>query len=526
MGNLNYKKENLKASYDAIIVGSGLGSLVTAYFLAKKGKSVCVLEKHYVGGGFTHTFSRKGYEWDVGIHYIGEVNKEYSILRKLFDLVTDKKLKWAAMHDIYDRGVFGEESYDFPTGIQAFKEEFFKKFPEEKEAIEKYIQAVMTCTKASRKYFASKVMPSFLSFVIKNDLKTFHSFSDQKTIDVLRQFTSNEKLIGALTTQYGDYGLPPSESSFAMHAMVAKHYFGGAAYPVGGAAQIFNTIQPVLEKMGVDLFLRAEVDQLSFDGSKLSGVILKNGDPVSSPIVISGTGVHHSFRKLVPESHSKSSKLKKSISHLEASYSHICLYVGLKKTARELGLRQTNLWVYPSYDHDQNIKNYKENPDADFPMVYISFPSTKDPDFEKNHPGRATIEVITLAPYGAFEKWKDTQWMKRGDDYKDFKEKLSQRLLEALYNQIPSLRGQVDYYELSTPLSTEHFAGYAQGEIYGVEHTPERFRNEALKPKTLIPHFYLTGQDIVTCGIGGALFSGVLTASAVLKKNLMKEITG
>tara|TARA_R110002167_G_scaffold298459_1_gene502762 strand:- start:1351 stop:1485 length:135 start_codon:yes stop_codon:yes gene_type:complete len=41
-----------------------------------------VLEQHYTAGGFTHVFKRKGYEWDVGIHYIGEVQRENSIFKK------------------------------------------------------------------------------------------------------------------------------------------------------------------------------------------------------------------------------------------------------------------------------------------------------------------------------------------------------------------------------------------------------------------------------------------------------------
>ena len=79
----SYKKPlQLEEQYDAIIIGTGMGSLTTAAFLAKEGKKVLLLERHYTAGGFTHIFKRKGYEWDVGIHYIGEVQKENSALRK------------------------------------------------------------------------------------------------------------------------------------------------------------------------------------------------------------------------------------------------------------------------------------------------------------------------------------------------------------------------------------------------------------------------------------------------------------
>ena len=139
---------------------------------------------------------------------------------------------------------------------------------------------------------------------------------------------------------------------------------------------------------------------------------------------------------------------------------------------------------------------------ADFPLVFISFPSAKDPDWENRYPGTATVEVLTLAPYEWFRQWEDTKWKRRGEEYEAFKEQLSQRLLAVLYRYEPQLRGKVAHYELSTPLSTRKFANYRHGEIYGVAHTPDRFAQKFLRPHTPVANLYLTGQDIVTAGIG------------------------
>jgi phytoene dehydrogenase-like protein len=77
---------------------------------------------------------------------------------------------------------------------------------------------------------------------------------------------------------------------------------------------------------------------------------------------------------------------------------------------------------------------------------------------------------------------------------------------------MPQLEGKVDFYELSTSLSTDYFCRYKNGEIYGLEHTPQRFEQDWLKPKTDIPGLYLTGQDVLTCGVVGAMVGGLLTA--------------
>lgn len=87
--------------------------------------------------------------------------------------------------------------------------------------------------------------------------------------------------------------------------------------------------------------------------------------------------------------------------------------------------------------------------------------------------------------------------------------------MQVLYDKLPQLRGQVDYVEFSTPLSTAYFNAYSRGELYGLDHTPERFNQDWLKPKTEIQGLWLTGQDVLSCGVVGAMMSGVLTAVAV-----------
>ena len=67
-------------------------------------------------------------------------------------------------------------------------------------------------------------------------------------------------------------------------------------------------------------------------------------------------------------------------------------------------------------------------------------------------------------------------------------------------------------------------ANYKKGELYGIDHTPDRFHQRWLKPKSEIKNLYLTGQDVLTVGVTSALFSGLLTASTILKKNLMSEL--
>ena len=74
---------------------------------------------------------------------------------------------------------------------------------------------------------------------------------------------------------------------------------------------------------------------------------------------------------------------------------------------------------------------------------------------------------------------------------------------------------EVDYYELSTPLSTARFYAYQRGELYGLDHTPERLQQDWLTPRTRIPGLWLTGQDVLTCGVPGAMMAGPVTVTAM-----------
>ena len=126
----SYKQKlELEEHYDAIIIGSGMGSLTTAALLSKEGKKVMVLERHYTAGGFTHVFKRRGYEWDVGIHYIGEVQNPNTAIRKMFDYVSNNQLEWADMGEVYDKIIIGDKTYDFVKGVENFKAQMIEYFP-------------------------------------------------------------------------------------------------------------------------------------------------------------------------------------------------------------------------------------------------------------------------------------------------------------------------------------------------------------------------------------------------------------
>lgn len=512
-----YVSSEIDSHYDAIVIGSGLGGLTCAALMAKAGKKVLVLERHYTAGGFTHSFKRRGYEWDVGLHYIGEVHNPNSPLRRVFDVITDGNLQWAKMDPVYDKIIIKDQQYNFVAGAAQFREELLKSFPNARQQIDDYLKHIRAATRSLQAHFGQRYLPQRLQGLAGSALgRIGGNYFSRTTKQVMAEFIQDPKLASVLCGQWGDYGLPPGQSSFGMHAVVAQHYLGGGNFPVGGASQIAHHILPVIERTGGRVVVNAEVEQILLQGGRAIGVRMSNGDEILCDNVISAAGLHNTYGKLLPEDAGSRIKLDDKLAKLKPSISHLGLYLGINGSSQELGLDQANMWVYRGYDHDKELARFLRNSNTGFPLNYISFPSAKDPAWNSHYPGKSTVDVISLAPYEWFKQWENKPWHQRGADYDQFKQMLAEKLLEVVYKHVPQVRGKVDYFELSTPLSTAHFNNYAKGQVYGMEHTPERFAQGWIKPSTPIKGLYLTGQDILFCGVASAMMSGVMTATSVL----------
>jgi all-trans-retinol 13,14-reductase len=522
-----YKQAKLTEAWDAIVIGSGIGGLAAAALLgAHAGKRVLVLERHYEAGGFTHTFHRPGYEWDVGLHYIGQMQDEHSMPRRAFDHITEGRVHWQPMPEVYDRFIIDGRTFEYAAGLERFRDGLCQSFPGEVHAIDRYIAAVQACNRASGLYHAEKAVPAPVARLAGGLMRMpYMRWARQTTREVLESLTSNRELMGVLTGQWGDYGLPPGKSSFAIHATVAEHYFGGASYPVGGASAIAEAIVPRIERFGGAVVTSAEVAGVLLDGVKAVGVRMSDGREFRSAAVLSDAGAANTFERLLPGDLRPLDALRGKLRKLKPSTAHVGLYVGLSQSDAALGLQGTNLWVYPSFDHDANVERFERDIDAPLPGVYLSFPSAKDPDFQRRYPGKSTVEALTMLPYAAFERWGETGWRRRREDYEVLKKRLADRLLGELKRAAPSVAGSIAYTELSTPLTTRHFMNYGHGEIYGIATTPERFLTRELGARTPIRGLYLTGQDAAGLGIVGALVGGILGASAATGRNFFSVVS-
>lgn len=523
-----YKRAALDECWDVIVIGSGMGGLTAAALLSlHASKRVLVLERHYTAGGFTHSFRRPGFDWDVGLHYIGNVLDPSNKVRAAFDHLTQGALQWQPMPEVYDEIRIGGERFSFVAGRERFREEMKRSFPASASEIDAYLRAITAADDSSYLFFTEKGIPHIASRLAGDLLRrSFLRWASRTTADVLSDITSDPLLTAVLTAQWGDYGLPPGRSSFGVHAITAMHFLDGGAFPVGGGAQIATTIAPAIERNGGAIVVNAEVSEIVLDRSgRARGVRLADGRELRSNCIISNAGARNTFSRLVSPDAKSARLFASELESIPPSTAYLNLYVGLDDSASNLGLSGGNIWVHPTASHDRNCERFEQDPDAPFPMLFISFPSAKDPQFHERNGAHATIDVLTFVPYEWFAKWEGTRWGHRSDGYDRLKQQFANRLVGELERHVPAVRGHIVHAELGTPLSTRHFSNYATGEAYGLGAVPQRFLLRGLRAQTPVPNLYLTGHDVVMVGVVGAMFGGVLAASSVLKRNLVPKVT-
>ena len=524
-----YTKSKVPSNIDVIVVGSGIGGLTTAGLLSKFGKKVLVLEQHYIAGGTTHSFEDKGVEHETGLHYIGNIRKR----KKILDLITYNPIYWCKLgwergdgREVYDEIYVGEDKYEFEAGESNIIDYLHGRFPDTpKSNIAKYFELIK---KASKKdlFFISKVIPyRFISYIFTLFDSEYKYYCETSAYDVVKTLIDDEELISVLFGQFGDYGITPKKASFFIHASIVNHYLDGGWYPRGGTGVIANEICKTIVQHGGEVLVGKKVKNILMKNDKVYGVKMENGDEILCDTVVSGAGLRTTFTKLVEPSE-KTKIYENMLDNMPPSVQHMYCFVKLDGNPQKLNLKSCNYWIYPHGDYDRLVDEFLEDP-SNAPMpLFMGFSCMKDSEWSDKYPGCSNAIILTIAKKEWFDAWEDTRCMKRGSDYEYFKNQIGDRMLEeGLFRFYPELRDKVLEKSIGTPLSTQFYLNASEGESYGLDMNFYRLTKAIdLKPRTNIEGLYLTGQDICTLGVTGAMMGGVLTANVVAGYDNMIDI--
>ena len=221
-------------------------------------------------------------------------------------------------------------------------------------------------------FFAEKTLPALLGRILGPGLRApFLRFARRTTGQVLNELGASRELIAVLTAQWGDYGLPPGQSSFGIHAVIADHYVDGAAYPIGGASRIAASVLPTIERAGGAVVVSADVDRILTDGVRAIGVRMTDGREFRAKAIVSDAGLRTTMDRLLggAEGPGNAQRVATRTRRLAATRGHLCLYVGATFPSAAPTWDPANLWIHPTLDFDRNLSAFDANLDAAFPFL-------------------------------------------------------------------------------------------------------------------------------------------------------------
>jgi all-trans-retinol 13,14-reductase len=457
---------------------------------------------------------------------MGEVHRKSSGLYRLFDKVTRGQMAWAPMPEIYNRIVIGERSYDHVAGAEAYKAQLKAYFPADAAAIDRYVDLVVQANRAAKGFFGARALPPSVPEAASEQARsTFAPFADRTVLQVMDELTDNAELKAVWCGNYGDYCNSPAEAAFAVHAMVLHHYIDGASYPVGGAPRIARTMADTIRAGGGVCLVSAEVVGMTIHNGRVVGVQTADGTMLRAKRVVSAIGISQTVPLLAHGDAALAAPLQAQTAELGTTQCFTVLNIGLNAANGELGMHSGNLWLHPSNDLRGNLTRYKAKPSgAPMPLCFITHPSQRDPSWDERHPGRSTMDVCGLTDWTVFERFAGTKWMRRGAEYDELKAGLTEHLLGLATKHFPQIQGRVAVAELATPLSFNHFLNRSSGNFMGYEQTPRRFAQRWMRAHGPVKGLYFTGQDVTAAGVSGAMVGGLVTASAVVGRDLFQEL--
>lgn len=496
----------MKEHYDVVIIGSGLGGLVSAIILAKEGYSVCVLEKNNQYGGNLQTFVRDKTIFDTGIHYIGGLGEGQNLNKyfKYLGIMDDLKLKQLD-EDGFDIISFEDEKKEYPhaQGYENFVDQLAKYFPKERGAIQKYCETVRATCDSFPLYN--------LNWEGNYDTEIL-AVNAKQCIDGL---TEDKKLRAVLAGTSFLYAGTAEKSPFYVHALSVNSYMQSSWRCVNGGSQITKQLIKQLKKHGGEVYKYKDVVNFDVVENNVNSVHMSDGSTVSGTTFISNIDPKATL-KMVGEDKFRKSYFNR-IASLEGVISAFSLYIVFKPETFKY--RNHNYYHFTS---SENVWTSHEYDEDSWPKAFMASMNTT----KKSDVWADGMTFITYMKFDDLKPWEQTfnttsEKEDRGESYEAFKERKTEKFLQRIELKFPGFRACIKSVHTSTPLSYRDYIGGYKGNMYGYEKDSNNPMKSFIASKTKLNNLYLTGQSINMHGVLGVTIGAVVTCSEILGKEYL-----
>ncbi|MFP4577173.1 MAG: carotenoid isomerase, partial [Coleofasciculus sp.] len=493
---------NETSVFDVIVIGSGIGGLVTATQLAAKGAKVLVLERYLIPGGSAGYFEREGYRFDVGASMIFGFGTEgtTNLLTKALDAVN------VGVETIPDDV---QIHYHLPEGLdlkvhrdyEKFLQELTEHFPHERRGIRKFYDEcwkVFNCLNAME--LLSLEEPRYLMRVFfQHPLACLGlvKYLPQNAGDIARRYINDPQLLQFIDMECYCWSVVPADKTPMINAgmVFSDRHYGGINYPKGGVGEIAQKLVAGLEKAGGQIRYSARVSEILTEQGKAVGVRLATGEEYRAKRVVSNATRWDTFEKLMPSEQMPASE-EKWQQRYQKSPSFLSLHLGVEAK------------VFPpgTECHHILLEEWDKMEEAEG-TIFVSIPTLLDPELAPE--GYHIMHTFTPS---WMENWQGLS----AKEYEDKKEEAAGRIIERLEAIFPGLDAGLDYMEVGTARSHRRFLGREDG-TYGP--IPRRkLRGLLGMPfnRTAIPGLYCVGDSTFPGqGLNAVAFSGFACAHRV-----------
>lgn len=489
-------------SFDVIVIGSGIGGLVTATQLAAKGAKVLVLERYVIPGGSAGYFKREGYRFDVGASMIFGFGTQgtTNLLTRALDAVN------VSLETIPDPV---QIQYHLPGGLdlkvhqsyEKFLQELTAYFPHERQGIRSFYDEcwkVFNCL--NRMELLSLEEPRYLTrafFQHPLACLGLAKYLPQNAGDVARRYISDRTLLKFIDMECYCWSVVPADLTPMINAgmVFSDRHYGGINYPKGGVGQIAQKLVEGLEKTGGQIQYQARVTKILTEKGRAVGVQLASGKVYHAQRIVSNSTRWDTFEKLLPASKMPKAE-RKWQQRYQKSPSFISLHLGVEAKV-----------LLPDTECHHILLEDWDNMEAAEGTVFVSIPTLLDPSLAP-----AGYHIIHTFTPCEIEAWQGLT----PSEYEQKKEEAAGRIIGRLEKIFPGLDTGLDYMEVGTPRTHRRFLGREDG-TYGP--IPRRKLLGLLGMpfnRTTVPGLYCVGDSTFPGqGLNAVAFSGFACAHRV-----------
>lgn len=484
------------ANYDVVVIGSGIGGLVTATQLAAKGAKVLVLERYLIPGGSGGYFEREGYRFDVGASMIFGFGDQgtTNLMTRALDAV-DMKIETIADPVQIHYHLPDELELKVHRNYEAFLQELIALFPHEEKGIRRFYGEcwdVFNCLNSME--LLSLEEPRYLMRVFFQKPLSCLGLARYLPInagDVARKYISDPNLLKFIDMECYCWSVVPAAKTPMINAgmVFSDRHYGGINYPKGGVGQIAQKLADGLTKAGGEIRYKARVTNILIENGKAVGVKLADGAEYRAKKIVSNATRWDTFGKLLPSEYTPN-KEKRWRQRYKKSPSFLSLHLGVDSSVLPEGTECHHI-LLENWDKMENSEG----------TIFVSIPTLLDPSLAPE--GHHIIHTFTPS-------WiKDWQGLSP-QEYQQKKEAAADNLIHRLEAIFPELSAGLDYQEVGTPRTHRRFLGREDG-TYGP--IPRRKLAGLLGMpfnRTSIPGLYCVGDSTFPGqGLNAVAFSGM-----------------